>query len=122
MSSVYRPVLGSNFDCDYAFTLGGAAATLVHRHKSGYLATVTGLKNPVSEWKVSPWIYLPSSWDRYGVNDSSIFFSWQVQPTKGAFDSSLLLPSPPFFLFHLFVVASIRLHACGRWWLPMSST
>lgn len=42
----------SNFDCDYAFTLGGAAATLVQKRKNGYLATVTGLKLPVPEWKV----------------------------------------------------------------------
>lgn len=42
----------SNFDCDYAFTLGGAVATLMHRRVNGYLATVTGLKEPVAGWKV----------------------------------------------------------------------
>lgn len=42
----------SNFDCDYAFTLGGAVAKLMHSRVNGYLATVTGLKEPVSGWKV----------------------------------------------------------------------
>lgn len=42
----------SNFDCDYGFTLGGAAAILVHRRKNGYLATVTGLKGLAADWKV----------------------------------------------------------------------
>lgn len=42
----------SNFDCDYGFTLGGAAAILVHNRKNGYLATVTGLKKAVADWKV----------------------------------------------------------------------
>lgn len=42
----------SNFDCDYAFTLGGAVASLMHRRVNGYLATVTGLKEPVAGWKV----------------------------------------------------------------------
>ncbi len=45
-------VLRSNFDCDYAFTLGGAVAALMQRRVNGYLATVTGLKEPVSGWKV----------------------------------------------------------------------
>ncbi|CAM9151356.1 unnamed protein product [Choristocarpus tenellus] len=47
-----RSALPSNFDCDYAYTLGGTAATLVHRGITGYLATVTGLKHPVKDWKV----------------------------------------------------------------------
>ncbi|CAM9430307.1 unnamed protein product [Discosporangium mesarthrocarpum] len=47
-----RSALPSNFDCDYAYTLGGTAATLVHRGASGYLATVTGLKHSVKDWKV----------------------------------------------------------------------
>ncbi|CBJ31829.1 RecName: Full=Pyrophosphate--fructose 6-phosphate 1-phosphotransferase subunit beta; Short=PFP; AltName: Full=6-phosphofructokinase, pyrophosphate dependent; AltName: Full=Pyrophosphate-dependent 6-ph [Ectocarpus siliculosus] len=46
-----RSALPSNFDCDYAFTLGGAVAILMHRRMSGYLATVTGLKEPVEGWK-----------------------------------------------------------------------
>ncbi|KAG5175493.1 hypothetical protein JKP88DRAFT_351423 [Tribonema minus] len=39
-----RSALPSNFDCDYAFSLGGLAAALVHSRASGYLATLTGLK------------------------------------------------------------------------------
>lgn len=47
-----RSALPSNFDCDYAFTLGGAVATLMSRRMNGYLATVTGLKMPAADWKV----------------------------------------------------------------------
>ena len=45
-------MLYSNFDCDYAFTLGGAVATLMTSRMNGYLATVTGLKMPAADWKV----------------------------------------------------------------------
>ncbi|CAM9806155.1 unnamed protein product, partial [Phaeothamnion confervicola] len=47
-----RSATPSNFDCDYGFTLGGAAAALAHRGVTGVLATVTNLREAVSEWKV----------------------------------------------------------------------
>lgn len=47
-----RSAMPSNFDCDYAYSLGGAAACLLHRHLTGYLAIVTGLKGPVKDWQV----------------------------------------------------------------------
>ncbi|KAG5178774.1 pyrophosphate--fructose 6-phosphate 1-phosphotransferase subunit beta [Tribonema minus] len=46
-----RSAMPSNFDCDYAFSLGGLAASLVHSGATGYLATLTGLKGDASTWQ-----------------------------------------------------------------------
>ncbi|CAN0555906.1 unnamed protein product [Laminaria digitata] len=59
----------SNFDCDYAFTLGGAVATLMSRRMNGYLATVTGLKMPAADWKVRARMHTSSL-----TNDGLVFF------------------------------------------------
>mmetsp|Transcript_12000 Transcript_12000/g.15155 ORF Transcript_12000/g.15155 Transcript_12000/m.15155 type:complete len:1183 (-) Transcript_12000:326-3874(-) len=47
-----RSSLPTNFDCDYGFTVGGAAAVLVLNELSGYMPTVSGLKAPVDEWSI----------------------------------------------------------------------
>jgi len=46
-----RCTLPSNFDSNYCYSLGYAAAALVESGKTGYMATVTGLTNSVTEWK-----------------------------------------------------------------------
>ncbi|MCB1119603.1 MAG: 6-phosphofructokinase [Chlamydiia bacterium] len=38
------------FDCAYCYNLGLTAAVLINNHKTGYIATLTGLTNPLSEW------------------------------------------------------------------------
>lgn len=48
-----RGSLPSPFDCDLAYSLGGAAAALVHNNLTGYLASITGLKGPAHTWKVA---------------------------------------------------------------------
>jgi len=47
-----RCSMPSDFDCDYAYTLGGAAGVLAATGKSGYMAIVSGLSKPVQEWRV----------------------------------------------------------------------
>jgi len=47
-----RSAMPTNFDCDYGYTLGGAAAVLVFNQLSGYMPTVSGTKGPVAEWTV----------------------------------------------------------------------
>lgn len=46
-----RGSLPSNFDCNYAFTLGQLAFFLVMHELNGYMATVTNLSHPVSKWR-----------------------------------------------------------------------
>eukprot|EP00252_Welwitschia_mirabilis_P013359 TRINITY_DN29422_c0_g1_i1.p1 TRINITY_DN29422_c0_g1~~TRINITY_DN29422_c0_g1_i1.p1 ORF type:complete len:612 (+),score=138.07 TRINITY_DN29422_c0_g1_i1:180-2015(+) len=46
-----RGSLPSDFDCDYAFALGHIAYHLISADLNGYMATVTNLKQPVSEWQ-----------------------------------------------------------------------
>lgn len=46
-----RGALPSNFDCNYAFTLGQLAFFLVMHSLNGYMATVTNLSQPVSKWR-----------------------------------------------------------------------
>ncbi|XP_057837529.2 pyrophosphate--fructose 6-phosphate 1-phosphotransferase subunit alpha [Cryptomeria japonica] len=46
-----RGALPSNFDCDYAYALGHISYHLITAGLNGYMATVTNLKRPVSEWQ-----------------------------------------------------------------------
>jgi 6-phosphofructokinase 1 len=46
-----RCSMPSDFDSDYAYTLGGTAALLAAAGKSGYMAIVSDLAKPVEEWK-----------------------------------------------------------------------
>jgi pyrophosphate--fructose-6-phosphate 1-phosphotransferase len=46
-----RGSLPSNFDCNYAYTLGQTAYYLAQAGLTGYLATVANLKQDVSEWR-----------------------------------------------------------------------
>lgn len=46
-----RGSLPSNFDCDYAYALGQICYHLVGAGLNGYMATVTNLKQDVSEWR-----------------------------------------------------------------------
>eukprot|EP00897_Mesotaenium_endlicherianum_P000776 jgi/Mesen1/1069/ME000123S00242 len=46
-----RGSLPSNFDCNYAYALGHTAAHLLSSGANGYLATVSNLKQPVSQWR-----------------------------------------------------------------------
>merc|ERR1711976_84975 len=48
-----RGSLPSNFDCDYAYSLGGIAASLLYNGFSGYIATISGLKGPSTEWQAA---------------------------------------------------------------------
>ncbi|KAF8379080.1 hypothetical protein HHK36_028508 [Tetracentron sinense] len=45
-----RGSLPSKFDCDYAYVLGHVSYHLLAAGVNGYMATITNLKNPVSEW------------------------------------------------------------------------
>jgi len=47
-----RSALPSNFDCNYAYTLGYVAAILLNNHATGYMACVKNLSKPVSEWEI----------------------------------------------------------------------
>merc|ERR1740129_1173531 len=47
-----RCSMPSDFDSDYAYTLGGADGVLAATGKSGYMAIVSGLSKPVQEWRV----------------------------------------------------------------------
>mmetsp|Transcript_31903 Transcript_31903/g.67842 ORF Transcript_31903/g.67842 Transcript_31903/m.67842 type:complete len:1200 (-) Transcript_31903:60-3659(-) len=47
-----RCSMPSDFDSDYAYTLGGAAAILAATGQSGYMAIVSDLSKPVQKWKV----------------------------------------------------------------------
>ncbi|KAH7283641.1 hypothetical protein KP509_34G017500 [Ceratopteris richardii] len=46
-----RGSLPSNFDCDYAYALGQICYHLVAAGLNGYMATVTNLKQDVTEWR-----------------------------------------------------------------------
>jgi pyrophosphate--fructose-6-phosphate 1-phosphotransferase len=46
-----RGSLPSNFDCNYAYTLGQTAYHLAQAGLNGYLATVSNLKQDVSQWR-----------------------------------------------------------------------
>ncbi|XP_078443373.1 pyrophosphate--fructose 6-phosphate 1-phosphotransferase subunit alpha-like [Wolffia australiana] len=46
-----RGSLPSNFDCDYAFTLGQVCYHILAAGLNGYMATVTNLKNHASKWR-----------------------------------------------------------------------
>lgn len=41
----------TNFDASYTYALGHAAAALIHLGKSSYLAAVSNLSKPISEWQ-----------------------------------------------------------------------
>jgi len=41
----------TQFDCEYTYALGKFAAKMIDEKLTGYLAGMTGLKNPVKEWK-----------------------------------------------------------------------
>ena len=45
-----RCSMPSDFDSDYAYTMGGIAAVLAVTGRSGYMATVSGLSAPVEQW------------------------------------------------------------------------
>jgi 6-phosphofructokinase len=45
-----RSSLPSNFDCKYGTALGGTAAALIIGGYTGYMATVTHLNKPLSQW------------------------------------------------------------------------
>jgi len=47
-----RCSMPSDFDSDYAYVLGGAAAVLAMNGYSGYMALVSDLSRPASEWRV----------------------------------------------------------------------
>jgi 6-phosphofructokinase 1 len=47
-----RCSMPSNFDMDYAYTVGGTAARLVAGGHSGYMAVVSDLSKPNSEWRL----------------------------------------------------------------------
>jgi diphosphate-dependent phosphofructokinase len=47
-----RSALPSNFDADYCYTLGNAAAVLLNNHASGYMACVKNLSKPYNEWEI----------------------------------------------------------------------
>merc|ERR1711920_210840 len=40
----------SNFDVDYAYTLGATSAVLATTERNGYMAIVSNLSQPVSSW------------------------------------------------------------------------
>jgi len=42
----------SDFDSDYAYTLGAASSVLAASGRSGYMATVSDLSQPVEQWRV----------------------------------------------------------------------
>lgn len=54
-----RSCLPSNFDANYCYNLGFAAAQLAIAKRTGYIVSIQGLKNPVEDWKVTA-IPLPS--------------------------------------------------------------
>ena len=45
-----RCAIPSNFDADYCYTLGNAAAILIANGKTGYMASVKNLTKPANEW------------------------------------------------------------------------
>lgn len=45
-----RCAMPSNFDADYCYCLGRAAAILIAAGKTGYMASVKNLADPISEW------------------------------------------------------------------------
>lgn len=47
-----RAGLPSNFDCQYCYTLGHAAALLVQHKASGYMCCVKNLAKPIENWQV----------------------------------------------------------------------
>jgi len=47
-----RTSVPSNFDSDYAYALGATAVALASHGHSGYMATVSDLAKPVTDWRV----------------------------------------------------------------------
>lgn len=45
-----RSCLPSNFDCQYCYALGFAAALLIANGVTGYMSSISGLARPVGEW------------------------------------------------------------------------
>ena len=43
--------LPSNFDANYCYSLGRLAAMLIEHGKTGYIATLSGLTQPVTQWR-----------------------------------------------------------------------
>merc|ERR1719215_2324510 len=41
----------SNFDMDYAYTLGATSAVLAATGRNGYMAVVSDLSKPVTQWR-----------------------------------------------------------------------
>ncbi|XP_010527650.1 PREDICTED: pyrophosphate--fructose 6-phosphate 1-phosphotransferase subunit alpha-like [Tarenaya hassleriana] len=46
-----RGSLASKFDCDYAYVLGHICRHILAAGLSGYMATITNLKNPINKWR-----------------------------------------------------------------------
>ncbi len=46
-----RCAFPSNFDANYCYSLGFTATLLISSGLTGYMTSITGLSNPVSEWK-----------------------------------------------------------------------
>jgi len=47
-----RSCLPSNFDSQYCYALGYAAALLINSSATGYICTIANLSKPVKEWKI----------------------------------------------------------------------
>jgi pyrophosphate--fructose-6-phosphate 1-phosphotransferase len=47
-----RSGLPSNFDCQYCYALGHAAALLIHSGASGYICCIKNLTQPIEKWEI----------------------------------------------------------------------
>eukprot|EP00931_Biecheleriopsis_adriatica_P000701 TRINITY_DN1007_c0_g1_i1.p1 TRINITY_DN1007_c0_g1~~TRINITY_DN1007_c0_g1_i1.p1 ORF type:complete len:1195 (-),score=327.24 TRINITY_DN1007_c0_g1_i1:52-3636(-) len=87
-----RCSMPSDFDSDYAYTLGGTAAVLAANGHNGYMAVASDLAQPVERWRVggvpfTTMLQVPPSTPNETFRPRPVIFPQKVDLEGGAFRS-----------------------------------
>jgi len=82
----------SNFDVDYAYTLGATSAVLATTERNGYMAIVSNLSQPVSKWRtggvpLTAMLHVPATTASETFQPRPSIFPHRIDLEGGAFRS-----------------------------------
>jgi len=82
----------SNFDVDYAYTLGATSAVLATTERNGYMAIVSNLSQPVSKWRaggvpLTAMLHVPATTAGESFQPRPSIFPHRIDLEGGAFRS-----------------------------------
>jgi pyrophosphate--fructose-6-phosphate 1-phosphotransferase len=102
-----RTGLPSNFDCQYCYALGHAAALLIHSGVSGYMGCLRNVNEKIEKWEIQgvPLAKMLNMEKRNGKNtavlqkslvnlDGEVFKSYQRQRLRWQIEDHYLCPGP----------------------------